>query len=243
VSSLAPPPPDLPEAASSLERMRHARRVARGDYGPVPPLKPARDHAELEYGESRRRLAERFSFTSHDPTSHDRTIRWVRFWDTAAKAGQRCDYWAGALVGKGRDGSWYLASVVQGRWEYPEAKRRVLQTAAADGPDVPVVIEDSASGSALLQDLRCDRVADGYLIRAEKVAADKAVRAGAWASLAEAGRFYLLRGAWNGAFLQEVESFPYGAHDDQVDAVSGAHAYLFRTGRVPRVIAFAGRAR
>jgi phage terminase large subunit-like protein len=40
-----------------------------------------------------------------------------------------------------------------------------------------------------------------------------------------------------------VERFPYGAHDDQVDAISGAHAYLLRVGRVPRVIAFAGRAR
>ena len=28
----------------------------------------------------------------------------------------------------------------------------------------------------------------------------------------------LVRGSWNEDYLQELESFPYGAHDDQVDA-------------------------
>jgi predicted phage terminase large subunit-like protein len=167
----------------------------------------------------------------------------VRFWDTAAKAGQRSDYWAGALLGRTPEGEWILADVIRGRWEYPEAKRRVLATAAADGAGVPVVIEESANGIALLQDLGADPAADGYLIRAEKVTAEKAVRAGAWASLAESGRFRLVRGAWNAAFLAEVETFPHGAHDDQVDAVSGAHAYLFRLSRVRKPVALAGRPR
>jgi hypothetical protein len=30
----------------------------------------------------------------------------------------------------------------------------------------------------------------------------------------------------SGTFLQELEYFPDGAHDDQVDALSGAHASL-----------------
>jgi predicted phage terminase large subunit-like protein len=55
------------------------------------------------------------------------------------------------------------------------------------------------------------------------VRADKAVRAGAWASLAHGGLVHLVAGSWNGPFLEEVEQFPLGAHDDQVDAVSGAY--------------------
>ena len=43
------------------------------------------------------------------------------------------------------------------------------------------------------------------------------------AAAAEAGNVLILAGAWNKAFLDEVESFgPDCPHDDQVDAVSGA---------------------
>jgi predicted phage terminase large subunit-like protein len=169
--------------------------------------------------------------------------RRVRFWDTAAKAGQRSDYWAGALLARLPGGEWYLEDVIRGRWEYPQAKRRVLEIAARDGQGVPVVIEDSANGIALLQDLAASPAADGFCIRAEKVTAEKAVRAGAWASAAESGRFHLLRGPWNAAFLTELETFPHGAHDDQVDAVSGAFGYLTRVSRIQRPISFAGPSR
>ena len=36
----------------------------------------------------------------------------------------------------------------------------------------------------------------------------------------------MLRGAWIGPFLDEVEAFPVGSHDDQVDALSGAFMVL-----------------
>jgi predicted phage terminase large subunit-like protein len=32
----------------------------------------------------------------------------------------------------------------------------------------------------------------------------------------------MLRGDWNREYLDEMERFPHGAHDDQVDASSGA---------------------
>lgn len=170
-------------------------------------------------------------------------VRWARFWDTAATAGQRSDYWAGALLGRTPEGEWVLADMVRGRWEYPEAKRQVLRVAAADGPDVPVLVEESASGSALLQDLRQDPSAEGYFLRGVRVAAEKAVRAATWASQAESGRFWVLRAHWNAAFLAEAETFPHAAHDDQVDAVSGAYGYLTEVTRTRRLIAIAGRPR
>jgi predicted phage terminase large subunit-like protein len=40
---------------------------------------------------------------------------------------------------------------------------------------------------------------------------------------AEAGNIKVVRGAWNDVFLRELETFPApAAHDDQVDALSGA---------------------
>ena len=43
---------------------------------------------------------------------------------------------------------------------------------------------------------------------------------------AEAGNVLLLRGHWNDSFLSELESFPDGNHDDQVDTASGAFHVL-----------------
>jgi phage terminase large subunit-like protein len=40
------------------------------------------------------------------------------------------------------------------------------------------------------------------------------------------GTVEILRGAWNRAFLDELAVFPSRAHDDQVDALSGAFAML-----------------
>ena len=38
----------------------------------------------------------------------------------------------------------------------------------------------------------------------------------------QAGNVKLLRGQWNEAYLSELENFPVGGHDDQVDASSDA---------------------
>ena len=42
----------------------------------------------------------------------------------------------------------------------------------------------------------------------------------ALSSMAEAGHVKLVYGPWNKAFLDEVELFPLGAHDDIVDAAA-----------------------
>ncbi|MDO8729282.1 MAG: phage terminase large subunit [bacterium] len=155
--------------------------------------------------------------------------RWVRFWDCAAKAKESSDYTAGALVGRTHSGEWVIADVVRGRWEYPDAKRVILQTAVRDGKGVPICIEDTSSGTAIAQDLLRDPVGSGYSIRAVSVTADKYTRAAPWAAQAEGGLVRLVRGAWVSAFLDEVCSFPSAAHDDQVDAASGAFAQLAQT--------------
>ena len=42
-------------------------------------------------------------------------------------------------------------------------------------------------------------------------------------SAAQAGNCFIVRGAWNAEFLDEVHALPTpGVHDDQVDATSGA---------------------
>ncbi len=153
-------------------------------------------------------------------------MRWVRFWDCAAKTTESADYTAGALVGRHADGRWCIADMRRGRWEYPDAKKVILQQAKVDGREVTIGIEDTSSGIALLQDLRRAPEAAGLTIKAVKVTTDKSVRAGPCASAAEGGLVTLCqelgRERWIGAFLDECDSFPMGSHDDQIDAMSGA---------------------
>ena len=59
-------------------------------------------------------------------------------------------------------------------------------------------------------------------IQSIRVDKDKISRALPLASRAEAGKVKLVRGNWLADFLDEATSFPNGAHDDQVDAVTGA---------------------
>lgn len=42
------------------------------------------------------------------------------------------------------------------------------------------------------------------------------------AAQCEAGNVRLVKGAWNRDFIEELCSFPMGAHDDQCDAAAGA---------------------
>ncbi|HEY8743980.1 MAG TPA: phage terminase large subunit, partial [Chloroflexota bacterium] len=72
------------------------------------------------------------------------------------------------------------------------------------------------------------RVLAGWTFRGVRSTGPKELRANPVSSAAEAGNVLLVRGAWIGAFLDEAEAFPGGAHDDQVDAVSGAVAMLTR---------------
>ena len=60
---------------------------------------------------------------------------------------------------------------------------------------------------------------------------DKTIRAEAPAAQVEAGNVYIVRGAWNGVFLDEVCSFPGSTFADQVDAFSRAY---HRAVRQPR---------
>jgi phage terminase large subunit-like protein len=45
------------------------------------------------------------------------------------------------------------------------------------------------------------------------------------------GNVALVKGAWNNAYLEELRTFPNGAHDDQVDASSRAFAALIKVSR------------
>jgi hypothetical protein len=86
--------------------------------------------------------------------------------------------------------------------------------------------EEGGSSGKIVIDNYARRVLSGYNFRSERSTGDKATRAQPLAAAAERGLVKLVTAHWNKAFLDEVELFPYGAHDDQVDACSLAYNKL-----------------
>ncbi len=159
--------------------------------------------------------------------------RFVRYWDLAAtepKPGADPDYTAGALVGKSGS-TYYIADVRHFRADPGAVQSRVEHQAQVDGREVPIWIEQEPGASGKYLVSAYIKALGGYTVRGDRVTGDKVVRSDPMASQAHAGNVKLVRGAWLGAFLDELEAFPRGAHDDQVDAASGGFAKL-HTGSV-----------
>lgn len=64
----------------------------------------------------------------------------------------------------------------------------------------------------------------------KELVGDKVAQAQPWLELAHAGGVYVVQGPWNNDFFAEVETFPHGAFDDQIEMVSvGARAHGIAT--------------
>ncbi len=156
--------------------------------------------------------------------------KYVRYWDMAAtekKANTDPDWTAGAKVGRNPQGNYFIADMRHARVTPQSVEALITQTAQLDGRNTWIYMEQEpgASGKTLV-DYYGRKVLQGYTFYPDKVTGDKSSRANPVSSQAEAGNVYIVKGAWINDYLDEAESFPTGAHDDQVDAVSGAFTQL-----------------
>jgi predicted phage terminase large subunit-like protein len=76
------------------------------------------------------------------------------------------------------------------------------------------------------QVLYLTRQLPGYRVVSSPETGDKVTRAEPFAAQVNAGNVLMLRGDWNDALLAELRTFPFGTHDDQVDALSRAFGML-----------------
>jgi predicted phage terminase large subunit-like protein len=167
-------------------------------------------------------------------------IEKVRYWDlaaTAKKHGTDPDWTVGALVGT-KDGRYFILDIRRMRGTPYEVERLVSQTAQEDGLSVKIIMEQEPGSSGVnVIDHYARTVVPGFNFKGVKSNTAKKDRAGVFSAASEAGNVMLSRGNWNSALLDECEVFPYGAHDDQVDAISGAiQALVSRKGKSVRII-------
>lgn len=139
----------------------------------------------------------------------------VQSWDTGTSADPRSDFSVCTTWGF-RDRHWYLLDVWRGQLDYPDLKSKVISLVEAWNPD-RVLIEDAATGRPLMHELfRDDKrylkvtPKDGKEIRFQS----------ACAPVEEGTLFLPPEAAWLSAFKQELQSFPRGRNDDEVDSFS-----------------------
>jgi len=156
--------------------------------------------------------------------------RRVRFWDKAATEGGGA-YTAGVLMCE-HEGIFVVEDVVRGQWGSHNRQQIMLQTAQLDGPGVQVYIEQEPGSSGKDSVMAEISLLRGYSVRADRPTGDKDVRMEPFAAQCEAGNVRMLRGAWNGQYLDELTSIPNGKYRDQADSTSGSFNKLALMGPV-----------
>lgn len=149
--------------------------------------------------------------------------------DTAMKTAERNDYSVFEVWGYGDDKVAYLLDIKRGKWEAPMLRSTAVEfwnkhRAITDmGALREMVVEDKASGTGLIQDLR---VNEKIPVRGVERNKDKLTRVMDVLSFIEAGFVGVLADApFLSDFITECEGFTADdthAHDDQIDPMCDA---------------------
>ena len=199
----------------------------------------------LPYVERERLLAGNWKVTAADgmfrpdwwPEPGDPPADWrrrVRAWDLAATEPtdqNDPDYAVGVLMGLADGGRYWVLDVQRVRVSPQKIRRLILDTAGRDGTDVEVVIEQEPGASGKMVAAEFKEALAGHAVsidRPDKRTGDKVTRAHGYSAAVERGAVWLARGAWVKAFVAEHAQFPFGTHDDQVDAAATAFRRLAR---------------
>ncbi len=148
----------------------------------------------------------------------------LQSWDTANKSGELNDFSVCTTWGVVYD-RYYLLDVFRMRLDYPDLERAVQEQANRHQADI-VLIEDKASGTQLVQNLKAQGMS-GIEPYDPPAGSDKILRLYAQTTEFESGRVLLPRSAsWLDEYVREITGFPGAKYDDQVDSTTQALDHL-----------------
>ncbi len=143
----------------------------------------------------------------------------VQSWDTANKVTELSDY-SVCTTWHVKGSFYYLIDVFRARLDFPSLRHAVI-TQARQYPVRTILMEDTASGTALIQELRHHTQAGVPPPIGVRPQGEKAMRMATQSAVIEAGRVFLPRlASWLDDFRSELMAFPQSRHDDQVDSLS-----------------------
>ncbi|MCA9813350.1 MAG: phage terminase large subunit [Nitrosarchaeum sp.] len=144
------------------------------------------------------------------------------FLDTATKDKQENDFTVAILIGETATG-FYILDCVKRHIKAALLEQFIDDLWAKSNANV-LSVEDKDSGQRLIQYLQQNR---NYPVRAYKPEGDKVYRLSLVAPYVASGRVHIPENApWLFDFLDEMDQFPKGAHDDQVDAFTQGILYF-----------------
>ncbi len=149
----------------------------------------------------------------------------VRYWDLAATEKTEFndpDWTVGIKLGRDRNGGYWLLDLVRGRANPGDVDRLLLNTATQDGKQVRIGFGKDPGQAGKSQALHLVCALSGFTATPAAESGDKLTRFGPFSSQCRAGNMKILRGHWNEELFRVLEGFPELAHDDEVDACSGA---------------------
>ncbi|MDR1037294.1 MAG: phage terminase large subunit [Deltaproteobacteria bacterium] len=148
--------------------------------------------------------------------------RIIMSWDMTFKDGAGNDFVVGQVWAR-KGANAYLLDQVRKRMGFVETCQAVKEMAGRWRPRglQEILVEDTANGPAVIDSLK--KLDDVDRLIPVKPDGSKRARAHAVTAFLEAGNVYFPADApWTGELEHELLSFPSGAHDDQVDALTQA---------------------
>lgn len=152
-------------------------------------------------------------------------LEFARGWDLALSEKQVADFTAGALCGYSRAlDRLYIVDVARIKLAWAKAKPFIVAKTKQDKEEFGVhrIGVEAVAGFEIGRSELVDALIGEVKVekRNPQAKTDKLRRAQPWLNKIEAGKVYMVRGSWNRVFRDELETFPLGTHDDQIDAVS-----------------------
>jgi predicted phage terminase large subunit-like protein len=162
-------------------------------------------------------------------TSPPGLLRTVRAWDLAATMpvpGHDPDYTVGVKMGVTAGGDMVVLDIVRMRGTSGQVEEVIVKTAALDGKQTKIGLPKDPGQAGAAQVNYLKRQLEGFEVDASPETGSKLVRAMPAAAQIDKSGVSLVAAPWNDGFRRELEAFPDGPKDDQVDAFSRAIGLL-----------------
>lgn len=174
---------------------------------------------------------ENFEVVPHPGGKFKKVVRRFDLAATEEKPQTDPDYTVGLLYAEHANGLYYVLDVVRGRWDPDGVETILKETKTRDkeifGGKVKFTVErEPGSAGKLYARHLARKIFRGCNFRAVPSTGSKMLRADTVAAASERKEVKLVKGPWIAAFKNEARHFPYGTHDDIIDALSGAHEDL-----------------
>lgn len=205
--------PDYRANLMSLPRVERERLLGNGQGGDWKILPAAGLYFQRSW------------FKVLDAVPHpDELVAVVRCWDKAATQATAetpdPDWTRGVKMGLTKDRRVVVLHVESLRGSPGQVEKAIKNTAAQDGVECRIGLWQDPGQAGIADVDHLVSVLFGYYTETVRAAHDKITYAGPFSTQVEAGAVYVAPGRWNEEFFNELESFPDGKHDDQVDACS-----------------------